>query len=333
MELAAPSRSRRANANPMQHMPTVPQPQPELQPLTFEHHESLPSFMTQIMEELNSQRQKLLEHDTIYEQLRQLQQELTAAQRRIAELEHNERQLRAQLANGTTATTVDSQYDTQFPPLPPATQTSSASQWARPLPKQRPQPSPETQQRRQAEAARAFIRPIITHGFKYLYLPARARIPTGQMRARLRKLGIDNSRILDIHYPDRQVIALLIHNDFEQTLLDQLNRFGITTLTYDPLDPVNLRDPKYKDKPTMELSQIAFEVHYDRMAKALQYIRPPVKYAVARTFAENDWIPIEHLKQLLSSRWNNHTDDCDLFQLPKDDADTSMNDSSDNLSE
>lgn len=92
--------------------------------------------------------------------------------------------------------------------------------------------------RKQEAAGRAFVLPSENHGFQYVYLPARARIPTGQMRARLRKLGIDNSRILDIHYPDRQVIALLTHNDFAPVCLWTLNKFGVKSLeNFQPAQP------------------------------------------------------------------------------------------------
>ena len=165
-----------------------------------------------------------------------------------------------------------------------------------------------------------------THGFQYVYLPARARIPTGQMRARLRKLGIDNSRILDVHYPARQVIALLTHNDFVEELHNLLNKFKITPVPFDPLDPANLHDPKYHELPETERTQIAFELHCNRITKALNYIRAPIKYSVARSFANEGWIPIEELRTMLASRWpsKNHVDAvADIFHTDVDD--TSMN--------
>ncbi|PHZ17195.1 uncharacterized protein RHIMIDRAFT_288140 [Rhizopus microsporus ATCC 52813] len=43
-------------------------------------------------------------------------------------------------------------------------------------------------------------------------------MPVGQLRSRLRQLDINNSRILDIHYPTRNVVALLVHNDYAPEL-------------------------------------------------------------------------------------------------------------------
>ncbi|KAI9498629.1 hypothetical protein BDB00DRAFT_754676, partial [Zychaea mexicana] len=41
--------------------------------------------------------------------------------------------------------------------------------------------------------------------FSYIYL---------SIRARFRQLKIDNSYILDVHYPAHDVVALLVHKDF-----------------------------------------------------------------------------------------------------------------------
>ncbi|CEG76443.1 hypothetical protein RMATCC62417_15801 [Rhizopus microsporus] len=44
--------------------------------------------------------------------------------------------------------------------------------------------------------------------------------------------------------PDRHLVALLIHNDYESELRSQLNKLAITVRNeYDPLDPANLCDP------------------------------------------------------------------------------------------
>ncbi|KAG0166573.1 hypothetical protein DFQ28_007142, partial [Apophysomyces sp. BC1034] len=144
----------------------------------------------------------------------------------------------------------------------------------------------------QEAAARAFVLPSATHGFRYMYLPVRARIPTVQMRARLRKIGINNSRILDTHYPDHQVIALLMHNDFVPDFLRALDKFGIKPLDdFDLWGHSNLRDPKY-----------ASEHHNLRMLRVLNFIRSPVRYEVARQFATLGWIMIVQLRDILAAR-------------------------------
>ncbi|KAI9485505.1 MAG: hypothetical protein EXX96DRAFT_613374 [Benjaminiella poitrasii] len=89
----------------------------------------------------------------------------------------------------------------------------------------------------QAEAIRTFQSPSNTQGFPHIFLPTKARMPVGQIRSRLRKLNIQNDRILDIHYPTRNVVALIVHNDFAFKLKESLAKYQIATLVdFDPCD-------------------------------------------------------------------------------------------------
>ncbi|EIE91859.1 hypothetical protein RO3G_16570 [Rhizopus delemar RA 99-880] len=123
------------------------------------------------------------------------------------------------------------------------------------------------------------------------------------IRTRLRKLDIKNNRILDIHYPDRHVVALLVHNDYVNELRAQLERFKITIKdNFDPCDPEILRDPKYADLSTAEPANYALMHHSDRMVRALKYIRVPVKYTVARYFYSKGWISKTTLEETLPNK-------------------------------
>ncbi|PHZ10064.1 uncharacterized protein RHIMIDRAFT_240173 [Rhizopus microsporus ATCC 52813] len=125
--------------------------------------------------------------------------------------------------------------------LPAATRPQSFQKRASTPDPQLPSP---TKTSRQAATARTFSLPSSNQSFKYLYVPVQRRIPISQLRSRLRRLHINSSRILDIHYPDRHFVALLIRNDYESELRSQLNKLTITVCDeYDPLDPANLRDP------------------------------------------------------------------------------------------
>ncbi|KAI7846694.1 hypothetical protein BDC45DRAFT_562760 [Circinella umbellata] len=87
-----------------------------------------------------------------------------------------------------------------------------------------------------------------SQGFQFMYVPCRHRMTIKAMRQILRTLRVDNSRILDVHFPDRQVAALLIHNDYAQSLTEILEKEGIQVKKeFDPLDPSILRDQKLAD--------------------------------------------------------------------------------------
>ncbi|KAG1051141.1 hypothetical protein G6F43_006638 [Rhizopus delemar] len=126
---------------------------------------------------------------------------------------------------------------------------------------------------RQGAAACFLQPPSDNQGFQYTYVLTKARVSIGQVRSRLRKLGINNNRILDIHYPDRNILALLIHNDCTAELRQQLQRSKIITKDdFDPCSPQKIRDPKYANLPLEERINCAFMHNRDRMERALQFI-------------------------------------------------------------
>ena len=91
-----------------------------------------------------------------------------------------------------------------------------------------------------------------------------------------------NNRILDIHYPGRNIVTLLVHNDYVSELRKQLGRFKVNLKDdFDPCNPKVLRDPKYADLSPEERANFTLMHPSDRMARALNYVRAPVKYAVA----------------------------------------------------
>ncbi|KAI8374598.1 uncharacterized protein BYT42DRAFT_479887, partial [Radiomyces spectabilis] len=150
---------------------------------------------------------------------------------------------------------------------------------------------------------RTFIPPGPTHGFQYVYLPSRGRIPIGQLRKNLHKIGVDNVRVLDLHYPARQVVAALIHNDYATDFTALFTKHGVHPIAdFNPADPKHLGDPQFKDLPITERTAKAQEFFSARMIKAVNGIRFPVKYAVARFFASQQWISPETLAQILPSR-------------------------------
>ncbi|EIE89350.1 hypothetical protein RO3G_14061 [Rhizopus delemar RA 99-880] len=208
-----------------------------------------------------------------------LTKELASARTEIERLRNN------------TSNTTNHLNPSAIPPLQnAATALLQSTPWHQPekLQQIKDQLTAQRQQRRlqrQEAAARLLQSPSTNQGFKYIYLPTKARVPIGQIRSRLRKLGINNSRIIDIHYPDRNIVALLIHNDYEDEIRQQLQRFKVTIKEdFNPCNPQVLRDPKYADRTPAEREDLAFMHHCNRIERALQYIRTPVKFAVARYF-------------------------------------------------
>ncbi|ORE19680.1 hypothetical protein BCV71DRAFT_177143, partial [Rhizopus microsporus] len=159
---------------------------------------------------------------------------------------------------------------------------------------------------RQETVARFLQPPSKNQGFQYIYIPTKARVPVGQLRSRLRQLDINNGRILDIHYPTRNVVALLVHNNYASELKSHLQKFKIRTMgDFNPCDSSILMDPNYEHCSKEERDGFALMHHSDRVKKALAYIHVPVKAAVARYFYNQGWISKSILDESLPTKVTN----------------------------
>lgn len=69
---------------------------------------------------------------------------------------------------------------------------------------------------------------------------------------------------------------------------------------FNPLDPVHLVDPSYKDSPLEERTQRMCEIFDQQIQKTLQVLRPPVKFAVARDFVKQKFISASDHEDLVN---------------------------------
>ena len=151
-------------------------------------------------------------------------------------------------------------------------------------------------------ALRAFTAPTTTTqtGFSNVYYPAQARISRKLQRKNLKELGVVNSRLLDIHYPSRNVVALLVHNDYREELIGTLKSQKLQHLAdYSPTHHTSLTDPQFSDLSDTEKSRIASEKHTQRIVRALPFIRDHISKAVARYFEHEGLITPQQLEEFL----------------------------------
>ncbi|KAI7847065.1 hypothetical protein BDC45DRAFT_415641, partial [Circinella umbellata] len=152
------------------------------------------------------------------------------------------------------------------------------------------------------QAAARKLAPSTQSGFKFVYLHQHHRMTIKQLRDILRKLKIDNSRILDVHFPDRGVVGILIHNDYESDLTAQLNRRGVQLHTsFDPCHADIVRDPAFKDKSKEDRTIQAKIIFNNTCNRAITFIKTPhIKLAVARNFLQQEWISETDLQSHLA---------------------------------
>jgi hypothetical protein len=185
------------------------------------------------------------------------------------------------------------------------------------------QPDPKSRRRRVTQgqrkaAARVFLEAPGESGFQTVYLPCRRRMPISELRGNLRKLKIANHRVLDVSYPANKVVALLVHNEYAKELLERFGTAGVKPINgFDPMDASHLKDPKWADKTEQERKHEATRLHCVRSLVALDHIRIPARYAVARHFVDLGWVDREVLQHMRTG---------EPLAPPREGGDTEMGD-------
>ena len=124
------------------------------------------------------------------------------------------------------------------------------------------------------------------------------------MRSKLRTIGLHTNRILDIYYPDNNIIGLLVHNDYVATVVEAFQSLGIEEdWDFDPLSPSVLRDPK--------LASLTDDQKFDKLCNLLEvrlvavinrHKNPTTRYSLARAFCLQNWIAKDKFSSLFPPR-------------------------------
>ncbi|KAI8367574.1 uncharacterized protein BYT42DRAFT_483529, partial [Radiomyces spectabilis] len=167
---------------------------------------------------------------------------------------------------------------------------SMASSWANTVQKPRPI-NTVTNPRRQAANARNFQPVLGPQGFEYLYLTRARRMDRPEIRRSLRRLGLDSARILDVSFPARAVVGLLMHVQYIPVAKEILAKHKVVPIaSFDPQDPAHLGDPKYADLSDTEKVALITNLHRTHCERTLRFLRPTVALPLTRAFFEAGWI-------------------------------------------
>ena len=154
-----------------------------------------------------------------------------------------------------------------------------------------------------AAAARTFTPVSATYAFEHLYFHCRSKEPISTMRSKLRAIGLQCNRILDIYYPDNNIVGLLIHSDYAPTVLDKFRSCGIEDdKDFDPLSPIIIRDPKFASLSDIEKKQKVLDLVEKRLINVIKRTTNKTKqYSLARIFLNHDWINNDQFASLFPS--------------------------------
>ncbi|KAI8971205.1 hypothetical protein BDB01DRAFT_909638, partial [Pilobolus umbonatus] len=277
-------------------------------PDDYYSHPQMPSFISDLYKKFN-------EHDGIIHELKfaldkiqHLEEALASSRQQVADLQSQLNRVTSSTdheMNTDTTTNVDSPIrgsessihapNSTHSNASPTAIISYASITAKSTPKRRTTASKKA-------IARSFMPLSTTQGFQFLYLHSRGKEPISVMRTKLRKLGIQSGRILDIHYPDNHVVGLLVHNDYAPEVTEILSKYGITIdSNFNPLSPSILRDPKLATLSDSETTLKAAEIHQNRLIHIIKRVSNlPRQLAIARNFLSSQWISQTQYDEVLT---------------------------------
>jgi cell division septum initiation protein DivIVA len=227
---------------------------------------------------------------TLQQAIKDLQDRMNGYDQILAEnnaLKKENAAMKAQLATLQAAPVTKQQQPTRQQPVVAQTIAKPPTTWA-----QRAAIGPKIPNaRRIAAAARAFQPNTGPQGYEFVYIQRHRRMDRSDIRRRLRHIGLDTSRIMDITFPSRNTLGLLIHIQYKTDMYALLSASKITPLdAFDPLDPKHIADPKHDALSTSDRVILAAQLHRERLVRGLKFMRPHVAPAVARSYAAIGWI-------------------------------------------
>ncbi|CAO3613484.1 unnamed protein product [Mucor hiemalis] len=304
-------------------LPAVADSAPGVEEPNFMHAD-IPSFVLEFQRQFRELNTRLSSQDSRLEQLESLIQEnqrlkdhLAAAQAEIAEL-------KALYSSPLPASDASSGMDVDVPrdistngskyadvaarPPAPDAKVLRHGKAAKSSPRpavpgksvdKRPPPPPS---QKRIEASARIFRPVEgPQGYEYLYITRARNLSRTDVRRHLSRLGVDCGRLLDVSFPARSVLGLLVHLQYKPAVLEALNTAKIPLLSFDPLDPKHLGDAKFADLSDVEREHAAFAVNAQRCQRTLAHVRPSVVAGVARSFVSFGWLSVEDACQAISS--------------------------------
>ncbi|KAI9320807.1 hypothetical protein BX666DRAFT_2131043 [Dichotomocladium elegans] len=136
------------------------------------------------------------------------------------------------------------------------------------------------------QAVRAFQEASGPSQYTFVYIPCRRHLCHHEVRQMLAVLKIPQSRVLDVQFPAKGTVALLVHTAFHDELVEKLKVDGVNPRqSFDPLAAEIVGNTEHANKPAAERALLAKSIFANRMLRSCARMPRPLGYSVARFFA------------------------------------------------
>ncbi|KAL0073617.1 hypothetical protein F4703DRAFT_1972194, partial [Phycomyces blakesleeanus] len=119
--------------------------------------------------------------------------------------------------------------------------------------------------------------------YAFVYLPCHHHLKYSQVRKLLKTFKIQQSCVLDIAFPERGTLFLLVHNDFKNKITQLFADIGVSMKTdFDPLDHQIIADLAHAHKPMQDCQQLAYKLHHQHLLALCLCLSAPLGKSVMR---------------------------------------------------
>ncbi|KAF1807269.1 hypothetical protein FB192DRAFT_1354882, partial [Mucor lusitanicus] len=134
--------------------------------------------------------------------------------------------------------------------------------------------------------------PSSANGYRFVYYKASKHLLSWYRSQLLPMVGVNDSRVLDIHFPTQRVVSFLLHSDFvlEYTSIMHQKLKHDPLLDFDPLEDKNLLDPAFASLDSVSRAQKLRDLQNIRVLRALTFVRSSVRVSVAKSMLLQDFI-------------------------------------------
>jgi hypothetical protein len=137
-------------------------------------------------------------------------------------------------------------------------------------------------------------------GFTYVYLGRSRKLDRLEVRSRLRRAGVDTGRVIDVCFPASGVIGVLLHTQYVEKFTELMTVAEAEFIkNFDPLHPDHLADPKFVSLSNDARADEMASIVHSRCLNTLAFVRPLLVSSVGRSFVDLGWIDDEALNHAL----------------------------------
>ncbi|KAG2223202.1 hypothetical protein INT45_011548 [Circinella minor] len=141
-----------------------------------------------------------------------------------------------------------------------------------------------------AWAKRSFQKHNGPTGYSFVYLKSNHRTKHSEVRKKLRILKVEQARVIDIQFPCKGIIGLLVHASYAPELIELLEKVNLKIIrNFDSTSSDIINDPTLQDLDLPEKKKQATQIYQKRMLRMyLNIPKASLGLAILRHFAAQE---------------------------------------------